>query len=276
LKKTVGGDVVKSYYSKVLTGAILIAIMFFSHNAGVDAAQITKTLDNDTKITPPGIVVATWSEIPKFKKGTVVTLNMYGEVLEGILADDVDLRYETGIAKEAFRPTAMAYTPPQIIFIPSNTEVAPTIRVLPFKGGTKVLFNEKGEVIKGTVNGANHTIILDLSNHINVSEGELSFYKNGMVASCTLANDTFLRPVGWAEVLKTNFTDNAACPGFVEFKAGPVLLNEKGEVTKGTLNKDTKLRSGSVLISPGGLKVYEAGTTVEFDEQGVVTKATKG
>lgn len=268
----------KHYLLKVVNGVILVAFLFFCHNSGVSAAQITKTLDNDARITPPGLIVATWSEIPKFKKGTVVTLNIYGEVLEGILAEDVDLPYETGTTQNSIKPTAMAYTPPAFIYIPSDTK--PINRVLPFKGGTKVTFNDKGEAIKGTLNDSNQNIVLNPTNHIAVSEGEISFHKNGMLALCRLANDSYLRPVGWSQILTDNFTDAIACSGFVEFKAGkPILLNDKGEVIKGTLNKDTKLRSVTKLPLIDnvvtGVKVFEAGTTVEFDENGIAVKASK-
>lgn len=49
----------------------------------------------------------------------------------------------------------------------------------------------------------------------------------------------------------------------------PLELNDKGEVIKGTLNNNTK------LPSPDGIRLYTAGTTVEFDGNGVVVKATK-
>lgn len=276
LEQKIRRDFVKKYF-KVLTGAMLVAFLFFCHDPSVYAALITKTLDNDTLITPPGLVVATRDDIPKFKKGTAVTLNMYGEVLEGVLAENISLPYETGMSRDSARATSMYYTPPQIIFVPSYQDKMPTTRVLPFKGGTKVFFNEKGEVIRGTINGPDQRIDLNPSNHIMVAEGEISFHKNGMVAICTLGDDTYLRPVGWSEILSENFTGGAACPGFVEFKAGkPVLLNDKGEVIKGTLKKDTKLRWVSPLsLNAVGIKVFEAGTTVEFDDKGVVLKASK-
>ncbi|MDF2572922.1 MAG: hypothetical protein K0R55_4526 [Sporomusa sp.] len=269
---------VKYYLLKVLSRVILVAFLFFCHNSGVSAAQISKTLDNDTKITPPGFIVVAWSEIPTFKKGTVITLNMYGEVLEGILAEDVDLPYETGRTQNSIKPTAMAYTPPAFIYIPSDTK--PINRVLPFKGGTKVTFNVMGQVIRGTLNDSTQNIVLNPTNHIAVSEGEISFHKNGMLALCRLANESYLRPVGWSQILTENFTDAMACSGFVEFKAGkPLLLNDKGEVIKGTLNKDTKLRSVTKLLLGDTVvtevKAFEAGTTVEFDENGIAVKASK-
>lgn len=266
---------------KCLNGVLLIAFLFFCGNPSATAAQITKMLDNDTKIMPPGFIVATWSEIPKFKKGTVVTLNMYGEVLEGILAEDVSLPYESGTTQNSVKPTAMSYIAPPIMIIPTYTQTMPTNRVLPFKGGKKVRFNDRGEAISGTLNGSNQNIMLDLTNHIGVSEGEISFHKNGIPARCTLDNNSYLRPVGWSQILTENITDTIACPGFVEFQAGkPVLLNEKGEVIKGTLNKDTKLRSfflTSLLLGnrEEETKVFKAGTEVEFDEKGIATKVVK-
>lgn len=247
-----------------------MAFFSFCHNAGADAALITKTLDEDTRITPPGVIVATLDDIPMFKKGTVVTLNEYGEVLKGILAKNVNLPYETG-ASESIRQ-ASSYTPSIPIFIPYSVDAKPKYRVLPFKGGTEVIFNAKGEVIKGTISSSNESIELNPVNHILVSNGEVSFHKNGMVATCTLAKDSYLRPVGWPQILTENFTDTTACSGLVEFKGKtPIELNEKGEVVKGTLSKDTRLLPAPDVRK----KVYEAGNTVEFDDKGIVVKATK-
>lgn len=254
---------------KVLTGIIMMSFLFFCNNGSVDAAQITKTLDDNTRIMPHGVVVTTWNNIPKFKKGTIVTLNEYGEVLEGILAVDVSLPYETGASKDSAKQAS--YTPlPMPFYVFSNTETMLTTRFLSFKSGTKITFNDKGEVIKGTLNSSKQSIVLNLATSIQVAEGEVSFHKNGMLATGTLANDSYFRPVGWSQILTENDTNNSACSGFVEFKAKhPIVLNDKGEVVKGMLNKETK------LLSPSGIKVYEAETTVEFDDEGIVGNAQK-
>ncbi|MEN6567664.1 MAG: hypothetical protein ABFC57_15370 [Veillonellales bacterium] len=267
---------------KALTGIMLIFLLFCSD---ASAAQITKTLDENTRITPPGVVVTTRASIPMFKKETVVILNDFGEVVEGILAEDISLPYETGNFQESARTTY--YTaPPQVIIIPkstptppvfipySETDTAPQIRALPFKGGTKVVFNDRGEVVRGTLS-SDQTINLNPANRISVSNAEISFHKNGMVATCTLASDSYLRPVGWSEILTDNLTKRIACSGFVEFKASkPIELNDKGEVVKGTLNNDTKLLSASTFFGDGsGKKLYKAGTAVEFDSKGNVIKA---
>ncbi|MDU4959973.1 MAG: hypothetical protein E6X17_04815 [Sporomusaceae bacterium] len=268
---------VKLCLPKTLTGILLIAFLFLCGNSNAAAAPITKSLDTDTKIMPPGFIAATWSEIPKFKKGTVVILNMYGEVLEGILADDVNLPYETGLIQNSIKPTAMTYAVPMIMYVQEQT---PTNRLLPFKAGTKVTFNDRGEAIKGTLTGSDHNIVLNPTNHIAVSKGDISFHNNGMLALCTLATNTYLRPAGWSQILTENFVDGMACSGFIEFKAGePILLNNKGEVIKGTLNKTTKLRTflTSLIGNVGGVetKAFEAGTEMEFDEKGIAAKVTK-
>lgn len=257
----------KFFSVKVLTGIIIMAFLFFCHNESVDAARITKTLDENIRIMPHGVVVTTWDGIPKFKKGTVVTLNEYDEVFEGILAADVSLPYETGMSQDSIRPSA--YTPmPFYVF--SNSYTTTAKRTLTFKSGTKITFNDKGEVIKGTLSSSNQSIALNQATYIQVSEGEVSFHKNGMLATCTLANDSYFRPIGWSQILTENYTNNSACSGFVEFKGKkPIVLNEKGEVVKGMLNKDTK------LLSPAGIKVYEAETTVEFNDEGIVGNALK-
>ena len=271
---------------KTLLG-IIVAFMLFCPDA--QAARITKTLDENTRITPPGVIVVARAEIPMFKKGTVVTLNDYGEAIEGVLAENISLPYETGISQDSVR-TVSFYSPPPVIIVPppapappplfipySVTDVVPQVRMLPFKGGAKVVFNDRGEVIRGTISGSNQTINLNPANRITVSDAEISFHKNGMVATCTLANDAYLRPVGWSQILTDNFTSRIALPGFVEFKAGkPIELNDKGEVLKGTLNKDAKLLSTTILnTDASGRKLYEAGTTVEFDSKGIVSKAAK-
>lgn len=258
----------------MLTGTALAALIIFCQIVAVAAAPITKTLDQNTRITPSGVLVAKRAQIPMFKKGTVVTLNEFGEVQEGTLAEDIDLPYETGLSLSTVRT---AYAPPPTVFVPYSVEAPPKYRVLPFKTDTKVVFNEKGEVINGTLSGRD-VISLNENNRLAVSTGEIIFHKNGMPATCTLDGDAYLRIVGWQQVLTENFSDTVACPGFVEFKGGkPVKLNEKGEVTMGTLNKETKLLANKAFSPPGVIikKVFEAGTTVEFDDKGVVVKETK-
>lgn len=258
------------YYLKVFSGAVFLAFLLFCHDSSAFASQITKTLDKDTRITPPGFIVAVQSGIPKFKKGTVVTLNMYGEILEGTLAEDIDLRCEMGAPRQAVKPTVSAYTPPLFITVPYAVDTKPD-RILLFKRGTKVVFNDRGEVTRGTISWAR--ILLSPTCAINVAGGEISFHENGMVAACTLAASSYLRPVGWSQIVTENFTVGMACPGFVEFKSGqPIVLNDKGEVIKGVLKEKTKLRSAE---APDEVKVFDAWTMVEFDDRGLVVKTTK-
>ena len=246
----------KNILLKVLTGIILMAFIFFGYSAGAFAATTTKTLDNNTRITPPGTSSINWASIPEFKKGTVVTLNENGEVIEGTLSSAVFLQC-VGEGKFYYRYYFDCVYPN---------------RIIRFKEGCKVTFNDKGEVVKGTVAGALLSIPIDNRNYISLrDETEIIFHDNGIPAICTLDFDTYLRPIGWQKNLTAGYTDKINCPGFIEFKGGTqIQLNDIGEATKGTLNKDTK------LISPtGSIKVYEAGTTVEFDDKGVVVKASK-
>ncbi len=239
----------RTFLAKVLAG-ILMACLCCGYGVGVNAAPITKILEEDTKLVPPGLMAI--DSIPVFKKGTTVTLNDNGEVIEGTLASDpwlncVALLYEEN-GRRYFRQYGYV-----------------------FREGTKVLFNNKGEVVKGTfshnhnikiavpINGRSYIMLRPLT--------EATFHLNGVLASGTidLYAKTHLRPVGWRQI---NNSDNPG--GFVQFKDGTLIeLNDKGEVIKGTLNKDSK------LLSPGGTKVYEEGTTVEFDDKGTVIKASK-
>jgi hypothetical protein len=265
---------VEKLLSKVSLGIIIAAFFILCRTGSADAANVTKTLDENTKITPPGVIVTTWDEIPRFRKGTVVTLNEYGEVLEGTLDENISLPYESGKAQVSNNTSAMAFTPPPFYMFSYNKETVLKYRVLSFKGGTKVVFNNRGEVIKGTINTSSECINLNQTNHIFVTK-EISFNKNGMPVTCTLAAASFLRPVGWSEILTANYTNNSICSGLVEFKSGSsIVLNDKGEVVKGTLNKDTNLLSvGTFNITAP--KLFEANTTVEFDDKGIVIKASK-
>lgn len=259
----------KSLLLRIITGMILAAFFSFCPNLSVNAALITKTLDANTRITPPGVIMATQGEIPMFKKGTVVTLDEYGNVLEGILADTINLPYESGTDAGLLRKTAAAPAPIFIPYYVTNTQ--PKYRLLTFKEGTKVLFNTKGEVIRGTITNTGDRIEFNSVNHLQITSGEISFYDSGMVAACTLGKNTYLRPVGWQQILTINFTSNTACSGLIEFKGKqPLELNEKGEVRKGTLNNKAQLLSAA---DGSSTKLYEAGTIVEFDEKGVVIKA---
>jgi len=264
----------KKFLLKVSVGIIFSTIIIFCNPLNANAAVYTKTLTENTRITPPGVIVTWWDSIPKFKKGSVVILNQSGEVLEGVLAENASLPYETGKTQSSFNKISNP-PPPLPIFINTTTEAKPLYRVLTFKGGTKVTFNERGEVIRGTL-AAGDSISLNTSNHIFVSEGEISFHPNGMPATFCLSQNTYMRPVGWQQILIENYTKNYNSPGFIEFKEKKnIELNDRGEVIKGTLNKESKLLSDDGLLSEGVLKTYEAGTTVEFNKNGFVVKAEK-
>ncbi|MBP2655520.1 MAG: hypothetical protein H6Q73_3089 [Firmicutes bacterium] len=233
----------KNLLVRVLT-VIIVLVVLFCPKGIVNAAKTTKILDEDTKITPPGVMATIWMFIPEFKKGTTVILNDNDEVLEGTLTS-----YE---------------------ILTSAAKVSNCYINLSFKPRSRVTFNDEGKVIKGTIERA--VLPVGQLSSVMVKDGtEVSFHDNGILATFTLVQDTYLRPVGWRQTLRVNFRNKVKCSGLVEFKGETqVELNEKGEVTKGTLNKDTR------LLSPdGSINVYAASTTVEFDENGVVIKAVK-
>lgn len=203
---------------------------------------------------------------------------MYGEVLEGILSDDINLPYESGALEKLINPTSN-YVPTLPMIVPINKEVVLDKRTLRFKGGAKVIFNDRGEVISGTLVGPPQTIMLNPANYISAGRGEISFHKNGVPAVCILSSNTHLRPIGWSQILNDNITDTMYCPGFVEFKAGKLVrLTETGEVIQGTLSKDTKLLvlvRHLTLENQLDTKLIEAETEVEFDARGIANKVAK-
>lgn len=230
--------------SKVLTVMMLTAFLVFGCVSGTSAEQITKTLTADTKLIPSGFLAT--DDPPTFKKGTTVTLNENGEVIEGTLAKDVILSCVPLVYEENGRHYFS-----------------------PYKGwfnlGRKVTFNSRGEVIKGTIADGKPVyfkVPLNSRSFITLKDlTEVSFHQNGMMAYGTPWWDLYLKPIGSKQIM-----DNGM-GGLVQFKGGrQIELNAKGEVLKGTINKDTK------LMSPAGLKVYVAGTTVEFDDNGIVIK----
>lgn len=241
----------KTFLLRVLAGTVLIAFLLFGYSAGANAALVTKILDEDTKLLPPGITSV--SSIPVFKKGTTVTLNENGEIIEGVLATDpwlncVPLEYEEN-GMRYFRQYGYV-----------------------FREGTKVTFNDKGEVFKGTFSH-NHDIKIavpiNARNYVTLKPlSEVRIHSNGVLASGTLKawQGIYLRPLGWQQI--RNLTDNTG--GLVSFKDGTLIeLNTNGEVTKGTLNKDT------MLPSPTGIKGFKENTMVEFTEKGIAIETSK-
>lgn len=243
----------KNFLLRVLTGITLMAFLFSVCVPGANAALITKKLDEDTKLVPPGVMSV--GSIPVFKKGTTVTLNENGEVIEGTLASDpwlncVSFQFDED-GKHYFRQYGYVFRP-----------------------GTKVTFNNKGEVVKGTFSHNDNRVGIEvpISGRSKIKLRpltEVTFHTNGVLARGTIDeySGIYLRPIGWQQI--RNSTDNTG--GFVKFDCGTIIeLNDKGEVTKGTLKNDTKL-----ISADGNPKVYEAGTAIEFNDIGAVVKVSK-
>ncbi len=200
----------RTFLSRLLTGVLLTAFLLGGFEGGANAATVTKTLDEDTQITPPGMIAVLGT--PMFKKGTVVTLNEYGEVLEGTLAKKACFACVAGASQYFYQGIYSTQFKQQIIRWP---------RVLAFSEGTKITFNSKGEVVKGTIWTEDDFVLIPLSQNSLIALKQLtevSFHENGMIATCTPTAHIYLRPIGWQQNLTTGYTSRIAFPGFIEFK----------------------------------------------------------
>ncbi|MDR7867093.1 MAG: hypothetical protein RIN56_09735 [Sporomusaceae bacterium] len=236
--------------------SIIVMAFLFCPALAANAATTTKTLDENTRIMPPGFMAIHAENVPEFKKGTTVVLNEYGEILEGTLTY---ARYLPCIGG----PFHYGYESWEVI------EAVP--KIIRFNNDSRVYFNDKGEVVRGTISGYKLAAPIGSTSFVILNDNsEMSFYEDGKLATCTLGAKTYLRPIGWQQ-LRTGSGDKTTFPGFVEFaKATAISLNNKGEVIKGTLSQDTKLRSPT-----GNIRVYEAGSTVAFDSNGAVVNVSK-
>lgn len=197
----------RTFLSRLLTGVLLTAFLLGGFEGGANAATVTKTLDEDTQITPPGMVAVLGA--PMFKKGTVVTLNEHGEVLEGTLAEKAYLACVAGASQFYFQGIYSSQFKPQVIRWP---------RALVFSEGTKVTFNSKGEIVRGTIWTEDDYVSIPLSQNSLIALKpltEVSFHENGMIATCTPYASTstayvYLRPVGWQQNLTAGYTSKIA------------------------------------------------------------------
>lgn len=207
----------------------------------------------------------------EFRKGTEVILNELGEVSEGTLNEAVWLRpvgWQAIIQDYSFAAGYVDVRP----FFPRMTHSTYQMALLnfghlPYKEKTKIVLNEEGLVLSGTIKDA-VTIALteDKYGFVKFKSGEeLVFYPSGRVKSGTLAEDTKLRPVGWRERLALD----KESVGYVEFRAGEdVVFDETGQVLVGTIKKTSK-----TLLDESGHE-YASGTKLSFAD-GVVTEMAK-
>lgn len=225
---------------------------------GQSASAETLLLEKNTDYYLQGHSVG---EEVEFRKGTEVVLNEIGEVMEGTLNETVWLRpvgWKQVIQDYSFAAGYVDIRP----FFPHMTNSTYQMALLnfghlPYKEKTKIVLNEEGMVIRGTIK-EDVTIALMEGKYgfVKLKSGEeLVFYPNGKLKSGTLAEDTKLRPIGWRDRL----TLDRERVGYVEFREGEdVEFDENGEVLIGTIKKSSK-----TLIDNSG-KEYAAGTKLSF------------
>ncbi len=247
--------------------AVMMATMVGIGVCGQTAQAEEVRLEKDTHFYLQGHTVG---EEIEFRKGTVAVLNNIGELSEGVLNEEAYLRpvgWQSIIQDYSYAAAYIDARP----FFPrlantSHQAVMMTFGHLPYKEKTKIVLDENGYVISGTVKD-DVTIALVEGKYGFVTlkgDNELVFYPDGKLKSGTLKEDTNLRPVGWQKRLAVDSTS----AGYVLFRAGEdVVFNENGEVIIGTI-KDT-----SPMLTDKSGKVYLAGTKLLFAEDGLTEMA---
>lgn len=247
--------------------AVMVAIIVGISVCGQTAQAEEVRLEKDTHFYLQGHTVG---EEIEFRKGTVAVLNNIGELSEGVLNEEAYLRpvgWQSIIQDYSYAAAYIDARP----FFPrlantSHQAVMMTFGHLPYKEKTKIMLDENGYVISGTVKD-DVTIALVEGKYGFVAlkgDNELVFYPDGKLKSGTLKEDTNLRPVGWQKRLAVDSTS----AGYVLFRAGEdVVFDENGEVIIGTI-KDT-----SPMLTDKSGKVYLAGTKLLFAEDGLTEMA---
>ena len=205
---------------------------------GTCYASTTKVLTQDTELHPQGWIAGAIT----FQKGTVV-VNDNGEVITGNLAFYEHLR-PVGSAYE--KEIGGRYAGPRLH---KNDQ-----RII-FKPDSPVTFNEEGQAISGYIANACSVVLVGKRDYfVRFQERSLLvFNADGSVSQGTLAEDTYMRPLGWRNYLPI---DDGA--GFLNFKSGTeTFFGPAGQIIKGTIQKDFATVSG---------KQYKAGTTLKFSE----------
>ncbi len=238
---------------------ILKLIMCFCISVCVVSSVVqakTVTLDKTKVLVPQG-----WSTINddlKFKKGTTVELNSYGEVVSGTLNRDIALR-PTGwrnMVNDYYEESNNSIFYPRIFHPFTSVSIpTPTYGHIRYKGNRPITFAPDGTVLSGTID-EEVTVSVQKDRYGLVTfndQYELAFYPDGSVRKGRLNDDTKLRPYGWQRGL---IGDELA--GFVEFKSGnDVTFSQDGYVTSGVLKKDVswQLSNGQIIMLKAGEKI---------------------
>ena len=249
------------YMSTVL--AVMVGL-----GLGVQTASAEEVrLEKDTHFYLQGHTVG---EEIEFRKGTVAVLNDIGELSEGVLNEEAYLRpvgWQSIIQDYSY---AAAYIDARPFFprmaSTAHQAVMMTFGHLPYKEKTKIVLDENGYVLSGTVKD-DVTIALVEGRYGFVTlkgDNELVFYPNGKLRSGVLKEDTNLRPVGWQKRL----VPDSSYAGYVLFRAGEdIVFDENGEVLIGTIKEESP-----TLTDKDG-KVYLAGTKLSFAKDGLTEVA---
>lgn len=210
----------------------------------------TVLLEKSTAMVPQGWSVA--DDDLKFKKGTETVLNDNGEVVEGVLTSDTYLRptgWRNIINDYSYVETSGYFFPrfyPSWSF--STGAPFPTYGHIRYKDGEKLVFAPDGTVLSGVIDESS-TFKLDKNKYGFVTFKEdtrLTFDPDGNIISGVLGDDTYLRPIGYAN-------NKNLLAGFVEFKKGSsTIFTAEGLVASGELKNELlwKQPSGSVITLP--------------------------
>lgn len=213
---------------------IVVFFLAFMLIPAIALCSTTKVLDRDTALHPQGWSAGTLM----FKGGTQVTLNENGEAVTGIMCNS-----------ESLITAGMAFAFQAGMIIEEKN-----LYHISFKGDPyPISFNEKGEVISGTLNHFYWIRLLGKTDPpVRFKNSAIAFYPDGSVKQGTLDDSYEIRPAGWRNFLPLD--DNA---GFIKFQAGTeVVFGPGAQVIKGTIAND---------LMVNGVR-YSAGTTLQFSE----------
>lgn len=246
-------------YAIRITMAIMIGVGLYGQTAWAEEV----CLEKDVHYYLQGHTVG---EEIEFREGTTAVLNERGELVEGTLNEEAYLRpvgWRSIIQDYSYAAAYLDARP----FFPrmansSHQAVMMTFGHLPYKEKTKIVLDENGYVLRGTVkDDVTIGLVEGRYGFVTLKGGnEMVFYPDGKLKSGTLKEDTNLRPVGWQDYLARD----KANAGYVKFRAGEdVVFNEQGEVLVGTI-KD----ASPMLVDSAG-QIYPAGSKLSFGEDGV-------
>ena len=214
------------------------------------ASAETILLDKATALVPQGWVVA--DDDLKFKKDTKAVLNDQGQMVEGVLNSDTFLRptgWKNMIIDCTYEYSSGIVFPYYYGGISFNSQVpVQTYGHVRYKSGEKVVFSADGTILSGVISDT-ATFSLQSNKYGFVTfkdDTRLNFDEQGHILNGVLEDDTYLRPLGFANNKNT-------MAGFLEFKGNRTIsFTTDGFVTEGELKKEMvwKQPNGSTITLP--------------------------